>query len=79
MEEVSSSTADMRLYPSLPLLNFIGMLLLACQRGSNDVFRQLKTHYAAHLRETKSWNIAMEQIGEIWFGIQIPKQGNPPS
>src|SRR6202012_3451965 len=39
--EVSSKMSDLRVYPSAPLLNFLGLLLLAAQRGSADLFRQL--------------------------------------
>lgn len=77
VQDVSSSTSDVRIYPSLPLLNFIGLLLLAIQRGGADVFRNLTKHYAAHIREVGTWDEALAQIGELYFGIRIPKQGNP--
>ena len=67
----------MRVYPSLPLLNFLGLLLLAVQRGAPDLFRQLKSHYAIHLKDVPAWNEALDQIGEMYFGIKIPKQRNP--
>lgn len=70
----------MRIYPSLPLLNFIGFLVLAVQRGSGDLFRTLKSHYAAHLKDVEPlWKDAMDQIGEAYFGIRIPRQWNPMS
>lgn len=77
VQDVSSATSDIRIYPSLPLLNFLGLLLLACERGGSDLFRQLTTHYAPHLKDIEGWNSALAQIGESWFGIKIPKQGNP--
>ena len=46
IQEVSSKTADMRVYPSLPLLNFLGLLLLAVQRGGAELNKQLAKHYA---------------------------------
>ena len=42
VQSISSSASDIRIYPSLPLLNFLGLLLLAIQRGSSDLFKQLK-------------------------------------
>lgn len=37
----------------------------------------MKKHYAAHLKEASSWNEALDQLGEMYFGIKIPRQGNP--
>jgi hypothetical protein len=68
-QPVSTKSSDFRVYPSLPLLNFLGLLLLSVER-------QLKSHYAADLKDV-NWNEALDQIGEIYFGIKIPRQGNP--
>lgn len=76
-QDVSSTHSDLRLYTSLPLLNFLGLLLLAVQRGAPDLFRQLRSHYAVHLKEVGTWNEALDQIGEMYFGIKIPSQSNP--
>lgn len=67
----------MRVYPSLPLLNFTSLLLLAIQRGTADLFRQLTRQYAAQIREVEGWERALAHIGELYFGIKIPKQSNP--
>ncbi|KAF1813363.1 DUF410-domain-containing protein [Eremomyces bilateralis CBS 781.70] len=77
VQEVSTKSSDLRVYPSLPLLNFLGLLLLAVQRGAPDLFKQLKSHYAANLKEVGMWDEALAQIGEIYFGIKIPSQSNP--
>ena len=77
VQHVSSASSDLRVYPSLPLLNFLGLLLLAVQRGEASLFRQLKSHYAANLKEAGQWSEALDQIGEVYFGIRVPKQGNP--
>jgi len=76
-QDVSSNTADIRIYPSIPLLNFLGLLLLSVQRGSADVYRQLTTKYATHLKEVPSWHEDLELIGEMYFQIQRPRQSNP--
>lgn len=76
VQSISSAASDIRVYPSLPLLNFLGLLLLAVQRGGSDLFKQLKQHYAPHLKET-GWDEALAQIGEMYFGIKIPSQSNP--
>ncbi|KAL8905425.1 MAG: hypothetical protein Q9171_006660, partial [Xanthocarpia ochracea] len=77
VQEVSSKSSDMRVYPVLPLLNFLGLLLLAIPRGSSDLFKQLAKHYAPHVKEVGVWDDALAQIGEMYFGIRIPRQGNP--
>ena len=74
---MSSASSDIRIYPSLPLLNFLGLLLLAVQRGSADLFRDLTRHYAPHIQEVGIWNDSLAQIGEMYFNIKIPRQGNP--
>lgn len=77
VQDVSSNNSDLRIYPSLPLLNFLGLLLLAVQKGSADLFRQLKTKYAVHINEAGIWDEALTSLGEMYFGIQRPRQGNP--
>lgn len=77
VQQVSSATSELRVYPSLPLLGFLQLLLLAIQRGSADVFRQLKSHYAASIKDAATWDESLAQIGEMYFGIRIPSQSNP--
>ncbi len=77
VQDVNSGGTSVRLYPSLPLLNFLSLLLLAVQKGSADLFRQLKSHYAVHIREVGMWDEALEIVAEIYFGISPPRQGNP--
>ena len=49
------------------------------QKGDSALFKQLAKHYAVHLKETELvWGEALANIGEIWFGIRIPKQGGNP-
>ncbi|KAI1827907.1 DUF410-domain-containing protein [Xylaria intraflava] len=77
VQDVSSNSADIRVFPSMPLLNFLGFLLLAIQRGSADLYRHLTTRYASHLNELEMWNEALEIIAEMYFGIRKPRQSNP--
>jgi golgi to ER traffic protein 4 len=77
-QSIESAKSEIRVFPSLPLLNFISLLLLACQKGDSSLFKQLAKHYAVHLKEAEEmWGEALANIGEIWFGIRIPKGGNP--
>lgn len=77
-QSIESSKAEIRVFPSLPLLNFLSLLLLACAKGDAALFKQLAKHYVVHLKEAEEmWAEALANIGEIWFGIRIPKGGNP--
>src|SRR2546423_9089083 len=78
-QSIESSKSSIRVFPSLPLLNFLSLLLLAVQKGDSALFKQLGKHYAVHLKETEDvWAEALANIGEIWFGIKIPRQGGNP-
>jgi hypothetical protein len=78
VQEVSSSSSDVRIYPSLPLLNFLSLLLLAVQKGSTDLWRTLRQRYQPQLKELDgAWDEALTGIGEIYFGERKPKQMNP--
>jgi hypothetical protein len=57
-------------------LNFLGLLLRSVERGDPSLFRQLKSHYATNLKDV-NWAEALDQLGEMYFGIKIPRQGNP--
>jgi hypothetical protein len=78
-QSIESSKSSIRVFPSLPLLNFLALLLLAVQKGDSALFKQLGKHYAVHLKDTEDvWTEALANIGEIWFGIKIPRQGGNP-
>ncbi|KAM0324066.1 hypothetical protein ACHAQA_008255 [Verticillium albo-atrum] len=77
IQDVSTSTADLRVFPGLPLLNFLGLLLLAIQRGTPDAYRGLINKYSANIAELGAWNEALEMIAEMYFGIAKPRQSNP--
>ncbi|KAK3995105.1 Golgi to ER traffic protein 4 [Cladorrhinum sp. PSN332] len=78
VQDVSSKESDVRIFPSLPLLNFLGLLLLAVQKGSPDLFRQLKAKYMPNISELNgAWDQPLELVAEMYFGIQRPRQSNP--
>lgn len=77
VQDVSSQSSDIRVFPSLPLLNFLGLLLLAVQKGSPDLFKQLKNKYSGHIAEMGDWDEPLELIAEMYFNIQRPRQSNP--
>lgn len=77
VQDVSSASSDIRVFPTVPLLNFINMLLLTIQRGNADLFRQLTAHYSSQIQEVGIWDDALGHFGERYFGINIPRQSNP--
>ncbi|KAK5073640.1 hypothetical protein LTS08_002262 [Lithohypha guttulata] len=78
-QTIESSRSSVRIFPSLPLLNFLSLLLLAVQKSDKSLFQQLARHYAAHLKDVGDiWTDALAQIGDIWFGIRLPRQGGNP-
>ena len=76
-EDVSSAGSEIRLFPSLPLLNMLGLLLLAIQRGTPAVYRNLLSKYSAQLKDMEAWAEPLGLIGEMYFGIKRPRQNNP--
>lgn len=78
-QQISGSSSEARVYPSLPLLNFLSLLLLAVHKGSSDLFRGLQQHYKQVIAEQTegSWDEALAHVGEMFFSIQQPRQSNP--
>lgn len=77
VQDVASANSDVRVFPSLPLLNFLGLLLLAVQKGAPEVFKGLVSKYASQINEADGWAEPLEMVGEMYFGIQKPRQSNP--
>jgi golgi to ER traffic protein 4 len=46
-----SQIEGVEIFPSLPLLNFLSLLIVACQRGASEFFNNLKRQYALSLHE----------------------------
>ncbi|KID81947.1 protein family UPF0363 [Metarhizium guizhouense ARSEF 977] len=77
VQDVSSASSDIRIFPSLPLLNFLGLLLLAIQRAAPEVYKGLVSKYATQINEADAWTEPLEMIAEMYFGIAKPRQSNP--
>lgn len=78
VQDVSTNGADLRVFPSLPLLNFLGLLLLAIQKGNPEAFRKLAAKYGPQIAEAApAWQESLESIAEMYFGITRPRQSNP--
>lgn len=76
-EDVRGRCGEVRVFPSIPLLNFLSLLLLAVQRGSAELYKQLITKYSAHLKEGGAWFDALDAVAEMYFGVKRPRQANP--
>ena len=77
-QPIDSSKHSMRVFPSLPLLNFLNLLLLSAQKGDGKLFTSLNKQYAVYLKDVQeNWSEALLNIGEQWFGIKIPTAFNP--
>lgn len=77
VQDVASANSDIRIFPSLPLLNFLGLLLLAIQRAAPEAYKGLVSKYATQINDTDSWAEPLEMIAEMYFGISKPRQSNP--
>ncbi|KAI9149231.1 Golgi to ER traffic protein 4 [Paramyrothecium foliicola] len=77
VQDVASAHSDIRIFPSLPLLNFLGLLLLAIQRGAPEVYKGLVSKYSGQLAEAEGWSEPLDMIAEMYFGITKPRQSNP--
>ncbi|KAF7897820.1 uncharacterized protein EAF01_008786 [Botrytis porri] len=78
VQELGGTNEDIKIYPSIPLLNFLGLLLVAVQKGNSLDFKQLTKKYAGQMKEAgEMWEEALTSVGEMYFGIQRPRQGNP--
>lgn len=77
VQDVASASADLRVFPSLPLVNFLGLLLLAVQRGAPEVYKGLVARYATQIGEADAWAEPLDTIAEMYFGIARPRQSNP--
>lgn len=77
VQDVATSSSDIRIIPSLPLFNFLGLLLLSIQRAAPEVYKGLLSRYATQINEAEDWAEPLEMIGEMYFQIQRPRQSNP--
>ena len=74
IQEVQSASADIRIFPSLPLLNFLSLLTLATQTGGAEVFRSLKSHYASQLKDIPAWDDVSSLGSHVGIETNYPLQ-----
>ncbi|TGZ84010.1 DUF410-domain-containing protein [Ascodesmis nigricans] len=74
IEDVKYGTV--KVFPSLPGVNFLTLLVLSAAPGGREVWQFLEGHYQTVLREAPWWKEALEQIGESYFDVKIRRQTN---
>jgi len=67
VQGVQTASVDVKVIPSLPLLNFLNLLLLACQTGGQDMFRTLRSHYSNNLKEAPHWDEVNRLSPNSWL------------
>ncbi|OAA72463.1 putative protein family UPF0363 [Cordyceps fumosorosea ARSEF 2679] len=74
-----SGAEVLHVFSDLPLLNFLGLLLLTVQRGARKMFLKLKSNYTAQINEVEGgdWDEALERIEEKYFSAPRPAQSDP--
>lgn len=76
-QKVSSSSGDeIFIFSELPLLNFFELLIKACQRGNQDLYRRLRLRYKNAINDAGCLDKALDKIGLIFFNIQPRGQGD---
>lgn len=64
-------------FKSLPLLNFIQLLVPTCQTRSAEMYNRLRTRYIDLIESIDAWKSILEKIAQLYFGIAPPRpQGN---
>ena len=58
-----SSIEGVEIFPSLPLMNFLSLLIVACQRGAPEFFNGLKKQYAEALGEVPWDEVCLLGVG----------------
>ncbi|CAH2037554.1 unnamed protein product, partial [Iphiclides podalirius] len=62
-----------------PLLNFLWFLLRAIEQKHTNQFKVLRNWYAISIKRDPNYSIYLDNIGRIWFGIEIPQDTRNPN
>ncbi len=65
-----------QIFPTLPLLSFLTLLVLCCEKRSAQAFARLRNEYSSDIAKGgEPWRECVGRIGEIYFE-QRPAKGN---
>ncbi|CAG5059635.1 unnamed protein product [Parnassius apollo] len=62
-----------------PLLNFLWFLLRAIEQKHANQFKILRNWYAISIKRDPNYSVYLDNIGRIWFGIEIPHDTRNPN
>ncbi|XP_026725321.1 Golgi to ER traffic protein 4 homolog [Trichoplusia ni] len=62
-----------------PLLNFLWFLLRAVEQKQANQFKILRNWYAISIKRDPNYSVYLDNIGRIWFGIEIPPDNKNPN
>lgn len=62
-----------------PLLNFLWFLLRAIEQRHSHQFKILRSWYAISIKRDPNYSMYLDNIGRIWFGIEIPPDNKNPN
>ncbi|KAI8347010.1 hypothetical protein B0O80DRAFT_377073, partial [Mortierella sp. GBAus27b] len=74
-QKIPNSTRTVQTFKST-LLNVAQLILLACETGNPNLFKQLQAKYRPALSIDDDFVSLMTNIGELFFGVQPPRQAN---
>ncbi|KAI5813234.1 hypothetical protein BZA77DRAFT_322135 [Pyronema omphalodes] len=74
---VEGSVLEVAVINHVPAINFLRLLCLGCQTGGRDVFEKLRSRYNTSVIKPAGWEEPMSMIGQVYFGIEIPRAFNP--
>ncbi|KKA26908.1 hypothetical protein TD95_002126, partial [Thielaviopsis punctulata] len=78
VEHVEKGIFSVPVFASLPLMNFLGLLLAVVQTGNTEAYKQLLAKYAHFIKDVAEyWQESLDTIGEMYFKVQRPRQSNP--
>ena len=60
IQDMKVGDVQAKIISSMPVMNFLNLLLLAVPRGKAESFRQLRKHYSGHLRDLGGWEEVMD-------------------
>ncbi|CCX07126.1 Similar to Golgi to ER traffic protein 4; acc. no. Q12125 [Pyronema omphalodes CBS 100304] len=74
---VEGSDLEVEVISRVPAINFLRLMCLGCQTGGRDVFEKLKGRYNASVIKPAGWEEPMSMVGQVYFGVEIPRAFNP--
>ncbi len=79
-DSVEITNSDIIITTSLPLLNYLQLLIPTCQRKAPDMFNRLNNRYESSWKLNPKLSNSFQQIlvhiGAIYFGFQIKREAN---